>query len=128
MRRAAWWRLAFVGTIAVVLWLALRPATGGADWFPQADKLRHASAFAVLWWLGWRTQWLRPVALALVLLAFGGAIELLQSLTPDREPSWLDLAADGVGLLLGWAWTAARERQAVEGSGQPHEHGRQLRR
>jgi VanZ family protein len=37
------------------------------------------------------------------LLAFGGAIEIAQYLLPyGRSAEWLDLAADGVGIVAGW--------------------------
>lgn len=95
------WRAAFVMAVLGILYLALRQTTGEADWFWQADKVRHAFAFATLWWLGWRSRWLSPWALALALFGFGVSIELLQSLTPTREPSALDVCADAAGLLLG---------------------------
>ncbi|RZA07387.1 MAG: VanZ family protein, partial [Proteobacteria bacterium] len=33
---------------------------------------------------------------------YGGLIEVLQSLTPDRSAEWADLLADGIGLGVGW--------------------------
>jgi VanZ family protein len=45
---------------------------------------------------------MRPLALALLLLAFGVAIEVAQSFAPDREASALDVLADAAGIALGW--------------------------
>jgi len=99
--------------LAVILILALMPASTSPDWFPQADKLRHASAFAVLWLLGMRSRLMRPGGLSLGLLALGVAIEVAQSFTPDREPSGWDVLADAVGIALGWRlWPADPRAEA----------------
>lgn len=90
-----------LGAMAGALYFALAPSHGGEDWFPQADKLRHAAAFAFLWLLGSRAG-LRPLNLGLLLLAYGVGIELAQSFTPDREASALDVMADVAGIALGW--------------------------
>ncbi len=95
------WRSVFVAALVGILVLALMPSAGGADWFPQADKLRHAAAFVALWAIG-RRAGLRPTwALVLGLLAFGIAIELLQALSPGRESSVADVLADAVGIAAG---------------------------
>lgn len=99
--RQAIWRGLFVAAVVGILVLALMPSSGGADWFPQADKMRHALAFITLWALG-RRAGLRPGwALALGLLGFGVGIEIAQSFTPDREASSLDVLADVAGIGLG---------------------------
>ncbi|WP_310741041.1 VanZ family protein [Ideonella aquatica] len=107
MPRTGTWRALFVGALLVILWLAVRPNAGAEDWFDQADKLRHAAAFALLWLVGWRAG-ARGWMLAAGLLVFGGLIEGLQSLTPDREPSWGDVVADAVGVALGALATRRR--------------------
>ena len=64
--------------------------------------MNHALAFAVLAVLG---RWSYPrstAAVLLSLLAYGGLIEALQSLTPHRSAEWGDLLADGIGLALAW--------------------------
>jgi hypothetical protein len=100
-------RALFAVAVAAILVLALMPASGGADWFDNADKLRHAGAFAVLWWLGWRARMVAEPRLALGLLAFGVFIEIAQSFTPDRDPSLADVLADAVGIAIGW-WVTRR--------------------
>lgn len=87
--------------MAGALFFALMPSHGGEDWFPQADKLRHAATFAFLWLLGMRARF-RPLSMALLLLAFGVGIEVAQSFTPDHEASAFDVLADMVGIALGW--------------------------
>jgi hypothetical protein len=103
------WRIAFAVALGVTLWLSLRPASPGELPFAHADKVGHAIAFALLWGLGARAG-VPPRPLAIALLAYGGAIELLQGLAPTRQPSWADWAADAAGLALGVAlgrWVAA---------------------
>jgi len=95
------WRMAFAVSVGAILLLALMPSGGGNDWFPQADKLRHAAAFIALWALGQRARLQPGWVLALVLLTFGIGIELLQALTPHRQPSLADVLADAVGIAAG---------------------------
>ena len=96
------WILAFLACALAVLVLALMPSppeTITTGW----DKSNHLLAFSVLTGLGYKA-FPRKLALVMVgLLAYGGLIEILQSLTPTRSAEWLDLLADGIGILLGWA-------------------------
>jgi len=103
-RRRAYSRWAFSVCLVVVLVVALMP--------PQAivpptgwDKANHAMAFAVLAMLGCSAFPERKAPVLLGLLAYGGLIELLQSLTGYRTAETLDVVADGVGLLVGWTFT-----------------------
>ena len=50
---------------------------------------------------GWRSSHGARLAVLLALLAFGGAIELLQLQVPNRSGQWADLLADGIGIGLG---------------------------
>ncbi len=52
------------------------------------------------WWAQLITRQRWKLAIAVVL--FGIAIELLQGLTPDRQPDPLDALANSSGVLLGW--------------------------
>ncbi|OYT89688.1 MAG: VanZ family protein [Burkholderiales bacterium PBB6] len=103
-RGALWrrWAVAvFAAAMGCILVIALLPGGGGPDWFPQADKLRHASAFIALWALGSRVPRLTPWRLVAVLLAFGAGIEVAQSFTTWREASVLDWVADAAGVAVG---------------------------
>lgn len=101
------WRALFVLVVVLLLRLALQDHLEvRPDWFPQADKLRHALAFALLWLLGWKAQWGSVRHLALGLLALGVGIEVAQwAFTLTREASLGDVLADGVGMALG-RWLA----------------------
>jgi VanZ family protein len=87
--------------IAVTLVLSLTPPvlneSGG-----HSDKIVHLTGYAILmfWWaqLITRNRW----KLAMAVVLFGIAIELLQGLTPHRQPDVLDALANSCGVLLGW--------------------------
>ena len=113
------WRWVFGAVLALAFVLALAPSGEGEDWFNHADKVRHALAFAALWQLGRLARVQPGWLLAAGLLAFGASIEVAQGFTPHREASWLDWAADALGVLLAWAvlphpW-ARRVRVEAEG-------------
>jgi hypothetical protein len=93
-------RLLLAVALTVTTWQALTPAPLVEA--PGSDKLAHAGAFfafALLADRGWPEgrYW---VPKALPLLAYGGLLELAQAATASRSAEWLDLAADGAGLLL----------------------------
>lgn len=103
------WRRAFAACLIVVLAMALAPAPiplPSTGW----DKANHVVAFTVLALLGCRSYPQRAIWVLSGLLAYGGAIELLQAVTGLRTAEWLDLAADGAGISCGWLLTYARAR------------------
>ncbi len=94
-------RLVFWFALFVVTVLALIPAQAvpvSSGW----DKIDHWLAFFVLSALADRAYpkqlfWRR---IALGLFAYGVAIELAQSLTPDRQAELMDLVADSIGIAI----------------------------
>ena len=85
-----------------VLVLALMPAPPqqlSTGW----DKSNHLLAFGALMWLGCKAFAPCAGATAIGLLAYGGLIEVLQSLTPTRSSEWIDWLTDAMGILVGWA-------------------------
>lgn len=101
-------RIAFVVTLIVVLVLALLPVPRleefGIDVGFHYDKLNHASAFAVLTFLG-SLGWPERKARLIVFLALiGAAIEILQGTTLiERDLDVFDWVADCVGMAFGLA-------------------------
>ncbi len=79
------------------------PSAGdGSLPFPQADKLVHAGLFALLAATGrWRCG---PVTAVLVAVcAYAPLSEVVQAvLLPHRDGDWRDVAADLLGVALGW--------------------------
>jgi VanZ family protein len=114
MAGARLWRWLFGVLLVVVAALALMPAPpeqAGLGW----DKLNHLAAFGALALcavLGWHHQRAAMLAVLGALLAYGGAIELLQSQVPNRQAEWGDLLADALGIvagaLLALAWLRHR--------------------
>lgn len=102
MRRLlAWVFWLYLGAM-LLLTLSPAPYLKPLSSFTFWDKAEHGLAFALLAWLALRVWPARPLRLLLVLLAFGGAIELLQAATGWRSGEWADWLADGIGLGLGW--------------------------
>ena len=94
------WRvLGWLG-IALTLVVSLMPPALDSS-SGHADKIVHLTGYAVLtfWWaqLVIRQRW----KLAIAVVLFGVAIELLQGLTPARQPDLLDALANSGGVLLG---------------------------
>jgi VanZ family protein len=112
------WRWALLLLAALIAALALLPAPPkqmDLGW----DKLNHLAAFAALGLcavFGWRSSRMARLAVLLALLAFGGAIELLQLQVPNRSGEWADLGADdigiGLGAVLALLWLRRRKEQA----------------
>ena len=99
----------------------LGPTPPEADSFPNADKVFHALAYAVMVLLLSLAADRRPgrgagrfpgsaTRLAVLAVVAGGALELLQHLT-GRDTQLLDWVADGVGAAIGlWGWALINRR------------------
>lgn len=92
---AGW--LGIVVTLIVSLMPPALDDSGG-----HTDKIVHLAGYALLmfWWAQLVTRQRWKLAVAVVL--FGVSIELLQGLTPNRQPDPLDALANSGGVLLGW--------------------------
>lgn len=106
MRALHWRGFWLSGGVALVLFVTffcLRPSTGGEQFFANSDKWAHFLAFFALAGMLLALVERRYYAsVCLGLLAFGGAIEIAQYFMPyGRAAEWLDLAADGLGILAG---------------------------
>ncbi len=102
LRGFALWHGVAWGLVGVVLYLSLMPQPPQLD-ISSGDKLGHLAGYALL--MVWFTQlYARPAhwRLGVALFALGVFIECVQGLTAHRSFEWLDMAADGGGVLLGW--------------------------
>lgn len=109
LRHARVWRTADAILLLAVLAFALMPSLwfldrslGSIAWIRHADKWLHAMTFLflALWYAGQyraRSYW----RIAVGLLAFGVFIELCQRALSYRTADWLDLAANGFGIVAG---------------------------
>ena len=102
--RTLWWSLGFC-LLALITALSLLPLRGPQIDLPSSDKLNHALAYIVLMlYFGQLVgnQPRRRLWVATALIGYGAAIECLQSVMPPRTAEWADLAADLVGIAIGW--------------------------
>ncbi len=72
-------------------------SSGMFDWW---DKAQHALAFGVLMLLGFFAYSRACWKLAMALILYGVAIEVIQSWTGWRSGEVLDAVADAVGIVL----------------------------
>jgi VanZ family protein len=98
-RRGVWLSLGWA-LIVVVVYLSLTPKPPSAD-ISQIDKVGHLLAYATL--MGWWSQLdTRHCRLALLFVLLGLAMEIAQGLTDYRQGDVLDMAANSVGVGIGW--------------------------
>ena len=101
MRRAAvafGWLL-----VAAIVWLSLTPSPPSID-VDQGDKLGHAFAYAsaMFWFAQLYVRSAVRARYAIGLIALGVALEFIQGHV-GRDFELADMAADAVGVALGWA-------------------------
>ena len=94
-----WRGVGWLGVAAALVLSLIPPVINEAG---HTDKIVHLSGYAVLmfWWAQIVVQ--RRWRLAVAVVLFGGAIELLQGLTPDRDPDIFDALTNAAGVLVGW--------------------------
>jgi len=95
------WRILFWMALIGSYTLSVLPGETVAPLFHWSDKINHAVAFLVLGFLlrmGWRIDYWRALVL---LVAFGGFIEMSQLFAIHRSAEWADVGADTVGVFLG---------------------------
>jgi VanZ family protein len=97
------WRLATWLLAGAMLYLSLSPAPPKSidiGW----DKANHALGFVCLSLmssLGWAGSRAQGLSLWLMLLIFGGGIEIAQLFVPTRSAEWNDWLADALGIAIG---------------------------
>jgi VanZ family protein len=125
LKYPARWQFAGIAFLILALTAALLPEIpfwpdDPAARFEFSDKVLHMITFAFLaaWFSGQysRASYWR---IAVGLLAFGALIELIQGTVTYRSSEWLDLYADGIGIVSGLiisllglgGWSARLERR-----------------
>jgi VanZ family protein len=89
-----------VGYFVIAL-LSLMPAAYRPDIGSVSDKFEHALAYLLLGALSALAMRRTAPALALAIVAYGGALELSQLLIPSRVPSFGDFVAGALGAIVG---------------------------
>jgi VanZ family protein len=96
---------------ALIVWLSLTPSPPDPG-FDYGDKVGHLAAYAIL--MAWFAYLYRrtPVRLAYALLwiALGIGLEFAQGASGYRHFELADMAANSLGVLLGWGLSATLRR------------------
>lgn len=109
-------RCSFIIAVAIITFMSLIDLTDlpiPSIW----DKLEHASAFILLSYLldqsfpQYHHRRMFRMTQMTFLLGYGIGIEWLQSFTPTREPSFLDIVADTVGIFIYTLYKQRYEQQ-----------------
>jgi len=88
--------------IATVAYLSLTPSPPEVDLLPY-DKLRHGFTYACLmFWFGSVYLPAGHPWLAVSLIVFGIALEILQGMGGVRHFEFFDMLANATGVLMGW--------------------------
>jgi VanZ family protein len=89
---------------AAIVWLSLTPSPPRVD-FSHSDKLGHFAAYALLmfWFAQLYARRNARLSYALTFIAMGIGLELAQGALGYRTSEVLDVAANTIGVLLGWA-------------------------
>lgn len=94
--KVVFWTSLFAITLASLVPVTLLPPQALNLW----DKAQHALGFAWLAACGLLAFPLRPLALVVGLVIWGGAIELMQAASGWRHGEWIDWLADVIGVAL----------------------------
>ena len=114
--------LRLVGAAVLLVLVGLMLAPGGTIESETLiwDKAAHFIAFGlILWSLGVLFRRIPRTWAALLAIALGAAVEVLQGFV-GRDPSWGDLLADALGvataLVIWLVWRGFRPREAFQTS------------
>ena len=100
LSRPRLWRFLGWFLVLVVVYLSLTPRPPPSN-IELGDKIGHLAAYAGLmgWWLQIHR---RPERLALLFVLMGLILEILQNLSGFRNGDVFDMAANTLGVGLGW--------------------------
>jgi VanZ family protein len=89
--------------VVAIIWLSVTPDPPTIH-VQNSDKYEHALAYGVLmfWFCQMYSGWKQRAAYGLAWTALGIALEYVQRALGYRTFDVLDMAADAVGVLLGW--------------------------
>jgi VanZ family protein len=106
--RRMWIAIGWFG-IGLLIYLSLMRDPPGID-IAQGDKLEHIAAYATLmfWFAQLTDSGARRLAIALELVALGVGLEFAQRETGYRTFEYADMAADAIGVAVGWLLASPR--------------------
>lgn len=94
-----WWA---VGWLLLLLTInqSLKARVELMDYFPSDKTLHFAGYFGLAFWFAGITERRRYFVLGLLLVAFGGALEIAQTLMRQgRTGDWVDFLANSFGII-----------------------------
>ncbi len=96
---------------AAIVFLSLTPNPPELD-LDQGDKLGHLLSYGVLslWFCLLYRRWQARLGFAALWVAMGIALEFAQGATGYRTFEFADMAANSLGVLLGWGISATLRR------------------
>jgi VanZ family protein len=96
------WRGLAVAFLGVVVFMSLMPSPPQPMGLLGWDKFQHTAAYGFLaWWFLQAWEGRRALGWCVFLVIVGCLVEVLQGLTPLRQPSLLDVLANSTGVALG---------------------------
>ena len=104
LRLHGMWRAIGFALVVAVLVVSLMPIPADVELPENGDKLGHFLAYGTLmFWFGMLyPARRRQLAVAVAFCAMGVAVEFLQGMTGYRSFEVADMAANSVGVLIGW--------------------------
>ena len=98
------------GWAAAIVWLSLTPSPPQVD-VQLGDKLGHLGAYALLMlWFSLLYLGRTRMAFAIGFVVMGVGLEFLQGGLGYRTYDLMDMAANTIGVLLGWAAAPVMEK------------------
>ena len=96
---------------ATIVWLSLTPSPPKVD-VEYSDKLGHFAAYGLLmfWFTRLYVRRVTRAAYAVLFVAMGIGLEFLQAQLGYRTYDVVDMVANSLGVLLGWAAALALRR------------------
>lgn len=109
------WLAIGISLLLFVAYMSLIPPRVGIGEIEYSDLFLHLLAYAVI--TGWFQQIYAPkkalVFVAVAMLIYGGALELMQHYFPPREPHWSDFFANASGVVLATLINTTRIRDTL---------------
>jgi len=115
LRHKSLWLAVGWSLVALVIVLSLVPVPSKSPVVKVNDKLLHVAAYLglMLWFCAIYQAGPHRRRIAAMLVLMGVVLELAQGATDHRSMQWLDMTANGLGVLLGWLAARTRLSEAL---------------
>lgn len=114
LRALRWWRLIGILLVLVIIFLSLQPNPMDMSGVEFGDKWGHLVAYGTLMaWFGLIVVRSRQIWFASVFVLLGVSLEFIQGQTGYRSFDLMDMAANSLGVMLGYGLCATRFRYTL---------------